>query len=235
MHYQTWLLWACLQPPHFTSLSSFSIFRACWTMGPRTAYSTRLTLGFMLSKVSTLPLHGTPFAACRDMFVVMSHRDTGLDIWNIKEDQKHQEWTTATMHEQTKCISCYQLFNRSRFQACLHFLSCSSELQQIVGVSQCSYCHPMTTPLLFSARDWLDFPHWLRLRASSVPNDAFKCCRKKCFSLKGPLNHSTESVPFACCNFFKLIYFSALYLITHLFNYSTCVMFNLRLFYKKIL
>ncbi|KAA8580851.1 hypothetical protein FQN60_013809 [Etheostoma spectabile] len=47
--------------------SSFSICTARWTIAPRTAYSTRFTLGFMLSKVSTLPLLRTPFAACWDI------------------------------------------------------------------------------------------------------------------------------------------------------------------------
>lgn len=56
----------------FTSFSSFSSCIARWAMGPRTAYSTRFTLGFMLSKVSTLPRHETPFTVCWDMFFVMS-------------------------------------------------------------------------------------------------------------------------------------------------------------------
>lgn len=37
------------------------------TMGPRTAYSTRFTLGFMLSRVSTFPQLESPFTACWDM------------------------------------------------------------------------------------------------------------------------------------------------------------------------
>lgn len=60
-----------------TSLSSFSSCTARCTMGPRTAYSTRFTLGFMLSKVSTLPRHDTPF--CWDiLFFLVVRCVTGL-------------------------------------------------------------------------------------------------------------------------------------------------------------
>lgn len=45
-----------------TSLSSFSICTARCTMGPRTAYSTFFTLGFMVSMVKTLFWENTAFS-----------------------------------------------------------------------------------------------------------------------------------------------------------------------------
>lgn len=53
-----------------TSFSSFSSCMARMTMGPRTAYSTRFTLGFMLSRVSTFPRLESPFTALWDMFAL---------------------------------------------------------------------------------------------------------------------------------------------------------------------
>lgn len=65
-----------------TSFSSFSSCTARMTMGPRTAYSTRFTLGFMLSRVSTFPRLEPPFTACWDMFALSR---ASSEDWKTKQ------------------------------------------------------------------------------------------------------------------------------------------------------
>lgn len=64
-------------PATLTSLSSFSSSTARCTMGPRTAYSTFFTVGFMLSMVSTLPRDIVPLS---DIFVLGSARRVVLKL-----------------------------------------------------------------------------------------------------------------------------------------------------------
>lgn len=157
------LLWT-LQLQHYTltSLSSFSICTARWTTGPRTAYSTFFTLGFMLSTVSTLPRHGTPFAAWWDMLFLLllllmfsAAVTLWTDIWNMKERLRSEQKVGAVAaREQIESVSPYQLLTRL---ACC--LSSSLTVVPLARLSCCSYSHPTATPRLprTPARGWLEF------------------------------------------------------------------------------
>ena len=137
--------------PVFTSFSSFSICTALWTMGPRTAYSTLFTLGFMFSRVSTLPRGDPPFA-CWDISVSWSGSEAVAGGWS-----------------------------RNQLRSSVYFPSCSSSALSVDSL--CSYSH--STPRhasLAPAPGWLDLLFFLLLNfasgPSSVPRDAFRCCRK---------------------------------------------------------
>lgn len=107
----------------FTSRSSFSICTARWTMGPRTAYSTRFTFGFMFSTVSTFPRHDTPFTACWDILArLRSPPFFSFFFWGFsKEETKvinnKQKFVTAEV--QIVYICGYQLLcGESKVHVC---------------------------------------------------------------------------------------------------------------------
>lgn len=62
-------------------------------MGPRTAYSTRFTLGFMLSRVSTFPRLESPFTACWDMFALSR---ASSEDWKTKKKKKKRNVAKLT-------------------------------------------------------------------------------------------------------------------------------------------
>lgn len=103
---------------HFTSFSSLSSCTARWTIGPRTAYSIRLTLGFMVSKVNTLPGQEPPLTGGWDI-VAKSH--SGLISGRWRKFEKCQQRETGS-EQKTKRISCYQSLSRARCSSGVYFL-----------------------------------------------------------------------------------------------------------------
>lgn len=150
---------SALQHLTLTSLRSFSICTARWTTGPRTAYSTFFTLGFMLSTVSTLPRHATPFAAWWDMLLLLLLLSAAdilrTDIWNMKERLRSgQKVGAVAAWEQIGSVSAYQLL--TGLVCCL---SSPLTVVPLARLSCCSYSHPTATPRLprAPARGWLEF------------------------------------------------------------------------------
>lgn len=157
-----------------TSFSSFSNCTARCTMGPRTAYSTRFTLGFMVSRVSTLPRCGTPFTACWDIFLLLCHahavvfRRCGSRVWYLKEQkEKHHEWAGIRRRSCWRADKEYQHLpavpqqKLARLVLVFTFPPAPRALTDS-WASRASYSHPLDTPSLAPAHGWsipsLTFP-----------------------------------------------------------------------------